>query len=142
MLSTVLVLLNVTGHGLTCDDYEKPNCDLGEQGDEERTCGGGIGGIGGIGGGGGTTPSNYPDLVPIEERGPEAVSSSSSSSSSSSALPAAVSSPTGAAGQRRSTTAQDMESAFLIMVLLSTIIFLYLFPADAAEFSGPDVLTD
>lgn len=134
VLSTVLVLLNVTGHGLTCDDYEKPTCDLGGQGDEERRFGGGVT----------TTSSNYPDLVPIEERGPEPVVSSPSATAHALASGSA-SSPTAtvtAAGQRRSTTAQDMESAFLIMVLLSTIIFLYLFPADAAEFSGPDSLAE
>ena len=135
VLSAVLVLLNVTGHGLTCDDYEKPVCDLDGQGDDS------------FGGGGGvtTTSSNYPDLVPIEERGAEAVSSSSSSSvlpASSTLVSVSSTSPTGTSGPRRSTTAQDMESAFLIMVLLSTIIFLYLFPADAAELSGPDSLSE
>ena len=132
MLSTVLVLLNVTGHGLTCDDYDKSVVrDLGEQGD-------------GGGGVGATTSSNYPDLVPMEERGSEAVYSSASTALPADATLAAVStsSPTGTAGPRRSTTAQDMESAFLIMVFLSTIIFLYLFPADAAELSGPDSLTE
>ena len=132
MLSAVLVLLNVTGHGLTCDDYEKPVCDLDGQGDDSF-CGGVT-----------TTSSNYPDLVPIEERGAEAVSSSSSSvlPASSTLVSVSSTSPTGTSGPRRSTTAQDMESAFLIMVLLSTIIFLYLFPADAAELSGPDSLSE
>ena len=126
VLSTVLVLLNVTGHGLTCDDYEMPACDLDKQGDN----GSGIA----------TTSSNYPDLVPIEERGADAAASSSSSSYS--VLPATTTSGTGKSGPRRSTIKQDMESAFLIMVLLSTIIFLYLFPADAAELSGPDSLSE
>ena len=120
MLSTVLVLLNVTGHGLTCDDYEKPNpCDLGK-GDaleEEEECGVAS-----------SATANYPDLVPMEERGYEA----SAPGAAASVAASVASSPTAAvAGQKRSTTIQqDMESVFLIAVLLSTIIFLYLFPAE------------
>ena len=121
MLATVLVLLNVTGHGLTCDDYEKPNaCDLGK-GDaleeEEKEKDGGVAT---------SATANYPDLVPIEERGYEAPAPAASVAASVALSPTAA----GAVQKRSTTIQQDMESVFLIAVLLSTIIFLYIFPAE------------
>jgi hypothetical protein len=106
VLLAVVTLLNLTGIGVSPPtDYSKPSsCDLGSREFDLDE---------------GTHPMNYPDLVPIEER-----------ELASAVATTLLQSPTAAS---RYALATDFESIFLITVLFGTILFLFLFPADAVD---------
>ncbi len=114
VLSTVVTLLNITRFGvsstLTAPSVPPPPppCDLSPTTSQVAADGG---------------PANYPDLVPVEERSPTTAATTNTFEAMSS-----VDSPTAQPPHRL--TAADLESVFLLVVLISTICLLYFFPAD------------